>query len=330
MHSPPDARARASIATVTAHWPIGACLADRYVVEGVLARGPLTVVLAVHDRERGAPRALKLCATGSENDRERLVREGILLARLRSERVVRAHGAGELEDGTRYLVMERLYGRDLDVRLRAEGPLPVEVTARALTQIAEALDEVHALGHVHRDLKPANVFECASGDFKLLDFGVAKSMREQALRRITGARMLVGTVPYLSPEQITGAEPDARSDVWALGVLAFRLLSRALPFGGSRALHETALAIVSAPPRPLSALRPDLPASLHAAIARCLEKRREDRFESAGAFAAAAFPGLAPAAGAVIGRERAFGRPVAGVDTANRQTRDLCGQGELT
>jgi serine/threonine-protein kinase len=330
MQGPPDARANASLASVTAHWPVGACLAGRYVVEGVLARGPLTVVLAVHDRELDQARALKLSVTGSENDRERLVREGILLTRLRSERVVRAHGAGELTDGTRYLVMERLYGRDLDARLRTEGPLPFDVVARALTQIAEALDEVHALGHLHRDLKPANVFECVGGDFKLLDFGVAKSLRERALRRITGARMLVGTVPYLSPEQISGAEPDARSDVWALGVLAFRLLTRALPFGGSRALHETALAIVSSAPRTLAALRPHVPEALQLAIARCLEKRPEDRFASAGSFVSAAFPEQGWTASALADRASAEGAPAGRVGGTHRERCGRSEQGELT
>ena len=262
-------------------WNAGTVLDGRWEVEHTPGRGPMSVVLAVHDRLLDRACALKLCAP-EPDARERLSREARMLAGLRSPHVVRALGAGALADGTPYLAMERLHGRDLQVELRARGPMSVLETANTLLAVSDALGEAHALGMVHRDLKPANVFRCADGTIKLLDFGVGKGLGD---RTITARNTFVGTMPYLSPEQIMGRACDSRSDIWSLGVLGFRPLTGALPFGGSKEMLETAQAILNAAPRSLRVLAPDTPTTLVLAIERCLRKAPEHRFQNVATFA---------------------------------------------
>ena len=178
--------------------------------------------------------------------------------------------------------MEFLEGRDLAQQLRDEGPLPVAVAIDSVMQACEALAEAHAMGIVHRDLKPANLF-CArrpNGQTvcKVLDFGISKLTTGPAGGvAITSTSALMGSPLYMSPEQMRSTKgADAQSDIWALGVVLFELLSGAPPFDGTT-ISEVAVKVATEPTPPMRAQRPDVPPELEAVVFRCLEKDRGRR-----------------------------------------------------
>lgn len=200
--------------------------------------------------------------------------------RIEHPNVVRTLDAGITRDGAPYIVLELLEGRSLDERLTAGKMEPRSVLLLA-RQAASGLAALHREGIVHRDVKPANLFCCRDGSVKLLDFGVAHF---DLASIATQAGELLGTLLYFAPEQFFGAyRADARSDVWALGVVLYHALTGAVPFE-RRAPIETAMAIVQEPHPPLDA---SIPAALAAVVERCLAKRPQDRLPSAVALRAA-------------------------------------------
>ncbi|MDB4915860.1 MAG: hypothetical protein JWM95_3504, partial [Gemmatimonadetes bacterium] len=199
---------------------------------------------------------------------ERLAREAASAARINSPHVVRILDYGTAEDGSPFLVMEKLEGRDLDALLRERRSLEPRTVLRVARQVARALEKAHAAGIIHRDVKPSNVFLCEPEDeviVKLLDFGIARSTTQPSG---TASGTAVGTPAYMSPEQIVGSTSiDARTDVWALGVLTFECLTGRRPFPGE-ATGAVALAIHTLPtPRP-SEVSPSLPPAVDAWFAR--------------------------------------------------------------
>lgn len=257
----------------------GTTIEERWVVDHTIARGPMSLVLGVWDRVLRREVALKLGLPTSKA-RTRMRRESRLLAGLQSPFVVRSFESSSLSDGTPYLLMERLRGHDLHARLRLYGAFSVLDTAAALLSILDALEELHAMGVMHRDIKASNVFRCDDGVYKLLDFGSAKGAQDPS---ITGQNV-IGTLAYLSPEQIMGRSSDRRGDLWAVGVLGFRLLTGALPFGG-KDLLETAHKIVNEAPPALGDLLPHAPPPFVWAIERCLSKSPEGRWLTAAELA---------------------------------------------
>ena len=221
---------------------------------------------------------------------DRLRHEARAIARISHSNICTLHDVGE--DGSAiFLVMEYVEGVTLAQRLE-DGPLPPQVALRTAAQIADALDHAHRHGIVHRDLKPSNIM-LTRDSAKLLDFGLArfKERDEQAptdatrSERLTDPGTIVGTVPYMAPEQIEGHEIDARTDVFSFGVILFEMLSGRRPFeGGSRA--SLMAAIVGAEPPALSSLQPRIPASLERLILRCLAKDPDDRWQTARDLAA--------------------------------------------
>jgi serine/threonine protein kinase len=205
---------------------------------------------------------------------------------------------GTLENGAPYMGMEYLEGGDLAAWLEQRGPLPVEQAVEFVLQACEALAEAHSLGIVHRDLKPANLFVIRRADgllsVKVLDFGISKvnqigsgSGSDMSMTKTTA---VMGSPYYMSPEQMESAKSvDARTDIWAMGVVLHELVSGNPPFRGE-ALTELILKIVSAPPEPLKEVRPDAPEGLQAVVSRCLEKDRNRRYENVAALAVALFP----------------------------------------
>ena len=197
-----------------------------------------------------------------------------------------------------YLVMEYLEGQPLS-NLCAE-PMEPALAVKILSQACDALEAAHAAGVVHRDLKPENIFVLKRGRnphfVKVLDFGIAKLFHSNPSER-TSLGAVIGTPEFMSPEQAVGEAIDGRSDVYALGVIAYRLLTGELPFTG-RGLAAILLAHASKPPRPLEQLRPELPKALCAAVLRALAKDPAERFQKAGDFAealeAAVKPGPTP------------------------------------
>ena len=266
----------------------GARIADKYVVERLIGEGGLGIVVAarhVHLDQVVAIKSLRPNALATKGVAERFLREARLAAKIRSEHVVRVYDVGTLPDGAPYMVMEYLAGTDLGRQLSANGPLSVERAVDYVLQACEALAEAHVAGIVHRDIKPDNLFIATSAGgksiLKILDFGISKMATRNTTsdNELTEAGDKFGTPVYMSPEQLLSArDVDARTDVWAMGVVLYELLTGKLPFDGD--LPELCSAILTKPPVPLAAARPYLPEALQGVIDRCLEKKLEDRFQN--------------------------------------------------
>jgi serine/threonine-protein kinase len=279
----------------------GQVIADKYRVERVLGEGGMGFVVAAHHLkldQRVALKFLKPEALKHPHVVQRFAREARAAAKIRGEHVARVIDVGDLPSGSPYIVMEYLDGEDLARRLHERGPLPIAETVGYMLQACEALAEAHAAGIVHRDLKPPNLFLARSAGratVKVLDFGISKTLEEDAVtgRNLTSTSMVMGTPHYMSPEQLRSSrDVDARSDIWALGVVLFELLAGEPPFDGE---NTTAIitAIVLDEPRQLLQLRPDTPPELASVVHRCLAKRRDERYASVLELARA----LAPFAG---------------------------------
>jgi serine/threonine-protein kinase len=202
---------------------------------------------------------------------------------------------GELEDGSLYIVMEFLEGKNLNQTVRAEGPFPLQRALPILVQVCGALDEAHKAGIIHRDMKPENIFLCQQGalrDYpKVLDFGLAK-VTEREMRPgsliLTQEGMVFGTPEFMSPEQAQGTVLTPASDIYSLAVILYEVLTGKLPFEGKGGIDFIQLH-VNGKPIPLSQRVQGLkfPPLMDEVIARALEKKPEDRFASAAEFALA-------------------------------------------
>jgi serine/threonine protein kinase len=266
--------------------PVGELLGGKYSVEATFAEGGMGIVCLGRHVQLDQPVAIKFlrrALAGRPAIAQRFLNEARALAALRSEHVVRVMDVGQLDSGRPYLVMEHLDGMHLEALLDRHGALDVETAIGYVLQVCEPLAEAHALGIVHRDLKPENLFLWSGGPakdtIKVLDFGLAKQLGSAALG-VTGPQDSLGSPGYMSPEQITTPQlVDARSDIWSLGVVLYRLLTNTLPFGGD-SLVEVLSHILNATPPPLAQLRPGLDAELHAIVIRCLEKAPAARYET--------------------------------------------------
>ncbi|HEY4119820.1 MAG TPA: serine/threonine-protein kinase [Byssovorax sp.] len=305
----------ASASSVPAPPKAGTVLAERYEVERVLGAGGMGFIVAARHVSLGHRVALKFLHDEAIRRPEavaRFLREARVVVKISSEHVVRIVDMGTLADGAPFLAMEYLDGVDLAESLRARGPLPVDTAVEYVLQACEALAEAHALGVVHRDLKPANLFLCARADgsplVKVIDFGIAKVLREQGAQAITSTGDVFGTPQYMSPEQLRGSkEVDARTDVWALGAILYELISGHPPFEGPGVPSVCAMILVD-PPAPLSRHVANPPAGLEAVLVRCLEKDPAARFPDVGAFAEALAPFAPPRARVSIDRAQSVAR----------------------
>jgi len=252
----------------------------RYRLERLLGEGATSHVFEAWDEKLGRAVALKAFRAGNferEQSRERFAREARVLARLEHPHIVAIHDTGELEDGTVFLVMERLRGCTVGALIRRCGPARPEQAARLLHQVCSALASTHAKGLVHRDLKPENLFAASEGDqrlFKVLDFGLAKAQVIDGDLTHTGA--LMGTPHYMSPEQVRGRAVDWRSDLYSLAAIVYECLSGqcAVP---SKALAEIFVDVIHHEPAPLSSAIPDCPAEVENMIRQALSKDPEER-----------------------------------------------------
>jgi serine/threonine-protein kinase len=265
----------------------GAILRRKYRIERVLGRGGMgTVLEAVHldlDR-RVAIKVLHQELLDKADLVERFVREGRAASRIEGEHVARVFDVDRLEDETPFLVMELLDGQDLSFVRRTRAPLPIREAIDYVLQACTAVAQAHAAGVIHRDIKPANLFLAAepngSRRIKVLDFGISKiagplGASEPSVTRTT---LVMGSVEYMSPEQMLSTRNvDARTDIWALGVVLFELLTGAAPFTGETPTQVCAHVMSQPAIRPRS-LRPEIPDALEAIILGCLEKDRERRF----------------------------------------------------
>jgi eukaryotic-like serine/threonine-protein kinase len=225
----------------------------------------------------------------------RFRREARAMSHLTHPNTVKVFLYGELEDGSLYIIMEFLDGKNLNQTVRGEGPMPPERALPILVQVCGALDEAHKAGIVHRDLKPENIFLCVQGGMKdyakVLDFGLAK-VTEREMRPgsliLTQEGMVFGTPEFMSPEQAQGKTLGPQSDIYSLAVILYEVLTGKLPFEAKTAM-EYIQAHVQQAPIPLSERAPDkaFPPLLWPVLARALAKKSEDRFSSAGHFAEA-------------------------------------------
>jgi serine/threonine-protein kinase len=267
---------------------VGSIVGGRLRIDQVLGAGGMGVVAAATHLELGHRVAVKLMRDElAENPTivERFIREARAVVQLRTEHVCRVFDVGRLDSGAPYIVMELLEGADLQ-RAIAKRPLPAVTAVDYMLQACVALAEAHAAGIVHRDLKPANLFVTRRIDggplVKVLDFGIAKA-RDASGPALTHAQGLMGSPGYMSPEQLQSArDVDARTDIWALGVTLYQLVTARMPFAGPT-LTEIAVKVAADPPAPLD---PGFDPGLGAVIMRCLEKLPERRYPTVAALAA--------------------------------------------
>jgi serine/threonine-protein kinase len=266
----------------------------QYQLLKLLGAGGMGEVYLAEHRLLKRPCALKLIRTGegvNPQAQARFEREVQAAARLTHPNTIEIYDYGHTRDGTFYYVMEYLPGMTLAELVHRFGPLPPGRVIYLLRQACRGLAEAHALGFVHRDLKPANLFLAVRGgeyDFvKILDFGLVKLTRDDGSPELTQDRTVSGTPMFMSPEQATGSRTlDARSDIYALGAIAYYALTGRAPFEGPTAM-DVMVGHARDPVAPPSQYRPDLPADLEAVVLRCLEKRPQDRYPNVRALARA-------------------------------------------
>ncbi len=263
----------------------------RYEVLSPLGAGGMGEVYRARDTELDRKVALKVLPeeVASNPDRlKRFEREARATAALSHANVLTVFDVGR-EDGRAYLVFELLEGSTLGTRL-ARGPLSPDEALGYAVQIARGLAAAHARGIVHRDLKPDNLFLTTAGVVKVLDFGLARvqpaAERDTTASDVTGPGTVMGTVSYMAPEQAKAHPGDARSDIFALGTVLYEMLSGKHPFRRDSSA-ETLTAILRDEPEDLGALADTLPMTVVRLVRRCLEKRPEDRFQTANDLALA-------------------------------------------
>ena len=259
-----------------------------YRIARLIGRGATGAVYLAEDPQ-GQRVALKVLIpelARNERFRERFLREARIAASLDEPHIVPTLATGS-EDGVLYLVMRFVDGLDLREILKREGPLSAERAVDLVGQIASALDAAHALGLVHRDVKPGNVLvqQAETGEHAYLcDFGLARHLA--SVESLTGERALVGTIAYISPEQIEGAPIDARADVYSLGCMLFECLTGRAPFERESEVATVYAHMNEPPPRP-GDVRPGIPAGFDEVVARALAKAPDDRYASCGELARA-------------------------------------------
>jgi len=262
-----------------------------YEIIGSLGSGGMGEVYRARDTRLGRDIALKLLPSEVAMHPDRLARferEARTVAALNHPNIVMIHSI-EAEGGMRFLTMELVEGQSLD-HVVAVGGLSLPAVLDLAIPLADALVAAHERGIVHRDLKPGNVMVTRDGRVKVLDFGLAKLVQEEVDDKATQVKTLdapisklgqvVGTVPYMAPEQIRGEPVDARSDLFSLGVLMYELASGKRPFAGTSSA-DISSSILRDMPVTLRSLRTDLPKDLERIVSRCLEKDRERRFQTA-------------------------------------------------
>jgi serine/threonine-protein kinase len=266
---------------------VGSVLGGKYRLERALGFGGMGAVWVARNAMTGGDVALKVLHEEVENPEalERFRREANLAARLSHRGIVRVFDLVELHEGTLVMVMELLRGETLASRLDQHTTVPVDTAIGITLAVASALSHAHAAGIVHRDLKPENVFLCLEPDGaiepKILDFGISK-MTGPTLTKLTGDGTLLGTPGYMSPEQTRGDAVDARSDVFALAILLYEMISGANPFYGTT-YNAVIAAILEREPEPLAQVSPDVWKVLEKAFA----KKRSARYATAAEFATA-------------------------------------------
>ncbi|MEN8164969.1 MAG: protein kinase, partial [Acidobacteriota bacterium] len=256
----------------------GALIAGKYRVHERIGRGGMGVVYKAEDTRLKREVALKFLppdVADSEDHRERFLVEARAAAALSHPNICVIHEVGESEKGP-FIAMEFVKGETLRARIKPR-PVSTEEALEITKQAAAGLGEAHRKGIIHRDIKSANIMVTASGQVKIMDFGLAKLEGGSPL---TGSHSILGTVAYMSPEQARGERVDTRTDLWSLGIVLYELLTGELPFKGERDL-SILQSIIHEDPAPIDACEPPVPLELQRVVARALTKKRGRRYGSA-------------------------------------------------
>jgi len=269
----------------------------RYQVMKKLGEGGMSYVYLAKEISSDATVAIKVLSPRLASDKssvERLRREAGLAMRLDHPNVCRILRLGESEDGLIYLVMPFLKGELLSDREVRGGPMEIAFSIALLKQMCAGLHHAHELQIIHRDLKPENVMLVPDDDgggkegtehAVVMDFGLAKERRaDPAIAKLTATGIILGTPEFMSPEQIRGKPLDARSDIYALGIVAFEMFTGKLPFQGRNA-QEMMIARLRSQPIPIRSLRSDVPDAVEKALTKALQTNPDDRFTTAIEFA---------------------------------------------
>lgn len=257
----------------------GSLFAGRYEVIEELGKGGMGKVYKVLDtkiKEKVALKLLKPEIAADEKTIERFSNELKFARKIAHRHVCRMFDLGE-DKGTYYITMEYVPGEDLKSTMSRVGQLSVGKTLYVARQICEGLSEAHRLGVVHRDLKPQNIMIDREGNARIMDFGIARSLKAKGL---TEAGVMIGTPEYMSPEQVDGKEADQRSDIYAFGIILYEMLTGQTPFQGDTPFSVALKQKVQAPQHPRK-INPQIPEDLSRLILKCLEKEKDKRYQSA-------------------------------------------------
>jgi serine/threonine protein kinase len=259
-------------------------LGDDFDFVRALGEGSFAEVFLARERALDRPVAVKVLRASLALDdtaRKRFLREGRLSARIHHPNVVQVYRVGELETGKRpYLVMEYIDGRTLEDLLAAGGPLDEEEVLPVLTHVCGALEAAHKLGIIHRDVRPGNIMRTRGSErIVLTDFGLAGILETggDAVTRLTGPGQILGDVRYAPPEQLQGETVRPGSDIYALAVTAYELLTGGGPFPTKTRQAELVQAHVGQQPTPIRRIRPEVSSALEDLLLRCLQKRPDHR-----------------------------------------------------
>jgi len=254
----------------------GSTFASRFQVIEEVGKGGMGKVYKVFDKEIEEKVALKLLKPEIATDEETIkrFRNEIRVARkIVHKNVCRMYDLGQAE-GTHFITMEYVEGENLKSLIRRIGQLPIGKSLSIAKQVGEGLAEAHRLRVVHRDLKPQNIMIDTEGNARIMDFGIARSLKTKG---ITGGEVMIGTPEYMSPEQVEGKGVDERSDLYALGVILYEMVTGRVPFEGDTAL-SVALKHKAETPKDPRDINAQIPDDLSQLILRCLEKDKEKRF----------------------------------------------------
>ena len=258
----------------------GSTFAGRYQIIEELGKGGMGRVYKVLDKEVNAKVALKLIKPEIASDKKTIerFRNELKVARdISHKNVCRMYDLGR-EESAYYITMEYVSGEDLKSFIRRSGILSVGKAISIAKQVCEGLNEAHRLGVVHRDLKPQNIMIDKDGNARIMDFGIARSLKAKG---ITGSGVMIGTPEYMSPEQVDGKEADQRADIYSLGVILYEIVTGRVPFEGDTPF-SIGIKQKSETPRPPREINEQIPDDLDNVILKCMEKDKEKRFQSVG------------------------------------------------